>query len=505
MPTYYVDFTNGNDSHDGLGEGVSSNITAETGTDATHVYVTKDTLAKTNDDDYNGDFLYNVTRSTGVIISDYDYDNGSGMSVLTTASVTSQTSGDTFYILRSWKTTSKAAITLAAGDIAYVRGGMTDSPSADINFINDGTVENYITIEGCYTASPDPWHDGTTTRPIIDFADGAFQIAIMNDNYWKLKSLDVMRSADTEGAIAAGINQGMPIIEDCRIYDNNGGSNGIGLKLQGSANVKDCILYDNKTNNISIYIGAVYIENCYIYGGENGTQNGLVIKTASAMVKNTKFGKDISNNTSQHSGSDVYVNLGGSPPSIMYGRNVVLASTTPVHADYYAVAGDKALVSIEDDTQTHCAFKQWQFSGIAQKSTTYKRDGDGGTAWSILGEANSNCNANFPLYLIGDWMRGIPIYLDGTEQTITMYALCHDGASTTYTSADKFTIEVEHYESAGVWAIDTSTQDFAAEDTWTAFSVTLTPGAAGPAYVRVKLLEYNGNHDLYVDPTPVIS
>ena len=102
-------------------------------------------------------------------------------------------------------------------------------------------------------------------------------------------------------------------------------------------------------------------------------------------------------------------------------------------------------------------------------------------------------------------MRGVPIYLDGTEQTITVYALCHDGVGATYPSAGTFKIEIEHYQGAADWEIDSSAQDFAAEDTWTAFSVTLTPGAAGVAYLKAKLLEYNANNDIYIDPKPVIS
>lgn len=504
MAEYFVDFTNGSDAKDGTSDPAdkSSPHSAEASTDATHVYVTDGILTDGDADDFfNGDFLFNVTRDAGALITDYDADDGSGNSVVTHGNIANQVATDTFYILKSWKTVSKAATTLTAGNEARVRGGMSETPTADIAFTNDGTAVSPILIQGIYTAGgTDDWGDGNTTRPVIDWNDGNFSFFLSTDNFWQIKGLDIKDSHDTIAAMRLQSSSGI-VIEDCRFYDNglNAGDAGI-YALASTLEIIDCVMDNNLGYNIINDESIIEISGCTLNGdGDNAigssgqsTDYGLYSQAGITKIKETTFGADTNGD---HDTADFRI-IGGE----VWMRNTDLDSATQIEW-----SGSRGAVHSEDDGQVHLAYKSFYPHGTRERSATYERSGAGGTAWSIKMEAGSTTGDYQPLYGMGNWLIGLPVYLDGTEQTITVYALCHDNVAGTFVSADKFRLDVEHYEGAADWEIDLSDEDFAAEDTWTAFSVTVTPGAAGPAYLKIRLLEYNANHDIYIDPTPVIS
>ena len=73
MANLYIDLTNGTDGgggtlHDGLMEDNSgSNYAAIASTDNTHTYIAQGALDNDADDNYNGDYIYNVTRSLDLL------------------------------------------------------------------------------------------------------------------------------------------------------------------------------------------------------------------------------------------------------------------------------------------------------------------------------------------------------------------------------------------------------------------------------------------------------
>lgn len=74
-----------------------SALTAEAGTNTVTTVCTF--LTETTNDAYNGQYYYNITRSTGVLITDYV-----GLTkTLTVPAITGQTAGDTFYIINPWR------------------------------------------------------------------------------------------------------------------------------------------------------------------------------------------------------------------------------------------------------------------------------------------------------------------------------------------------------------------------------------------------------------------
>lgn len=495
MANYYVDNTNGNDAHDGLSDptDIASPHTAEASTDATHVYVTDGILTDGDADDFfNGDYLYNVTRSAGAIISDYDADDGSGNQVVTHGNIANQVATDTFYILKAWQTLQQAMTNLAAGDTAWVRANQTHSLSADLTGGGSGAYNNVITLAGC-DSTDDPWGDASDVEPIIDFQDGEFQV-YLNKHYWRFKNLEIIQSVDANGAIRC-FNSRMTWFENCTIRDNGNSIGDSGIRVDSAVIfVKNCTFYTNYGYSIYLSTGTAYIEGCTFNGGAApSTDIGLyLLYSSQAYIKDSTFGV-----TTDHDTADISLYSFSGP--LVLGRNVILDSATEKAGIYPGHS-----MRIEDDEQTHLAFRGWFFTGTLERSAVVERSGAGGTAWSMLGEPNSNCGSEQPLYIIGDWLRGIPIYLDGTSQTITVYAYATSWVA--LPSVSEFVVEIEHYEGAADWDIDVTADTFAANDQWESFAITLTPGAAGPAYLRIYLKDYEDETEkIYVDPTPIIS
>jgi hypothetical protein len=350
--------------------------------------------------------------------------------------------------------------------VIRVRGGQTHVYAGiDITFDEDGTVNAYIELKGIYTAAGDDnWGDGDTTKPVIDFDNTAFQIAVGSDDFWKFASLEIIQSTDTNnGLLLANVDGG--IVSDCDFHDN--GAGGI-LVSGGGTRIENCDFVDNGIYNIRSISGIVIINDCVLNGGIGGTQNGLSLRGTLALITNTTFGV-----TTEHSLGDIWQDTGAGRVA---GRNVILDSTTPVRGQSSDKAWE-AYVRIEDSQQVHKAYDGYEFAGNVSRSTAVERSGEGGTDWSLLGEPNSNCGSEQSLYIIGDWIRGMPIYLDGTSQTITVYAYADSTGGGWTPDASEFRIEIEHLEGSADWDIDVSTDTFAAEDQWESFEITLTPFA----------------------------
>ena len=382
----------------------------------------------------------------------------------------------------AYKTINKATSEArTAGDIIKVRGGQTHAVVADITFLSAGTVNSLITLKGCYTVDDDPWSDGATTRPIVDFGNAAYQM-YQSANFWKVMNLDVYNSADTVGALR--VNAGGIVIENCifrnSIYGVYGGY---------PCSIKDSVIHTCTTAGIFISAGMI-LENVQIYGCGKG-----MIGSSYAIVymKDCLFGMP-----SENTSADIDV---WRYTLQVLGRNCKLASTVEVlNLTQTTWPGIYNFVKLEDDEQTHLAYRAWYFAGYVSRNTDVTRVG--GAAFSMLVEPNSNCGAEQSLYGIGDWLEGMPIYLDGTEQTITVY--CRSADWTTEPTSAQFYIELDYYSAAGVWTTVQS-NDALVDDSWVAFDVTVTAAEAGFAYLKAVLKKYEAGAKVYIDPKPVIS
>ena len=125
MATHYIDFGGANTKgagtvHDGLKEDVTAAGAAKT--TSTTLAVAQGDFDNDGDDEYNGDYVYNVNRSAGAAISDYDGNDDDGASIITHGEIAGQAAGDTCYILRAYNTPDDAFDTdLAAGETCYIR------------------------------------------------------------------------------------------------------------------------------------------------------------------------------------------------------------------------------------------------------------------------------------------------------------------------------------------------------------------------------------------------
>jgi parallel beta-helix repeat protein len=288
------------------------------------------------------------------------------------------------------------------------------------------------------------------------------------------------------------------------LYDIGDSANDNGIYFSSSMHTKveDCVFDNCYGAGIIVSDSEVMIDGCTfdgdgdaaIGGAAFSTDYGLKMLSGMVYIKNSLFGSDPNGD---HDLADIYMFTS----SLVHGRNVKLDSATEISWAYTLETGS---VNLEDDEQTHLAYKTHWFHGTRERSVAVERSGAGGTAWSILGTPNAQCDTGRPLYIIGDWLRGMPIYLDGTAQTITVYAYADSTGDTWTPNASEFYIEVEHYEGAGDWEVDVSSDTFADEDQWETLSITLTPGAAGPAYLRAVLVDQVAGAKIYLDPLPDI-
>lgn len=383
-----------------------------------------------------------------------------------------------------------------AGDIIRMRANQTHVYSGrDISFDEGGSVNNRITLKGADSVD-DPWSDASDVRPIIDFASSVNSNLVLNEVFWIVDHLDFIGGASTSGAMSI-LSSAHVRLTDCRFYNNGTGATHAALWASGCPHLEiiDCTFDNNFGKSLDVSSLGLYLENCVFdgdtVGGGNGTDYGIEITSGRVYMRDCTFGV-----TDDHDLGDIFV----ARDALVYGRNVKLDSVTEVAI---RDVEDPPFIRLEDDEQTHLAFRAWLFSGNLSRTTVVNRSGDGGTDWSILGEPNSNCGADEPLYIIGDRLRGIPLYLDGTAQTITIYA--YATSWTGLPSVTQFVVEIDHIQGVGDWDTDVTADTFAANDAWESFDVTLTPFAAGFAYLRVKLLDYeDGTEKIYIDPVPEI-
>jgi hypothetical protein len=385
-----------------------------------------------------------------------------------------------------------------AGDIIKVRANQTHIYSGVITSTDDaGAANNRITLKGA-DSSDDPWSDGSDVRPIFDYGlSGQFYLFI-NNPFWNVEHLDLIGAVSLVGVLRI-LNADHVTIDDCRIYDNGTGAThlGMGAGLSADVNIINCTFDNNFGKSIDFSSSTANIENCIFdgdtVGGGNGTDYGIEVSSGRIYLRDCTFGV-----TDEHDLADIFV----SSDCVIYGRNVKLDSTTEVATNS---ANDVQIIRLEDDEQTHLAFRAWLYPGNLSRTTAVERSGAGGTAWSILGEPNSNCGANEPLYIIGDWLRGIPIYLDGSSQTITMWAYADSTGGGWTPNAAEFFFELDYYNGVADWQQAVTTDTFAAEDQWESFAITVTADAAGPAYLRAVLKDNVAGGKIYIDPEPVFS
>jgi len=363
------------------------------------------------------------------------------------------------------------------GDRLLVQSGQTHvyGGGGDIVFDEDGTPENYIEI-----LSSDWRSAGSTSNPIIDFGGTNDGIKTSYDLFWKLSGIDLTNC--TYMAFETGPSDGL-VLDNVNFYGNNRGFYGTNFYGTGSVTIKNSSYHNNSHQNIYFQRGFVEIDSCDIDGGKitgESTDYGLQVTNGCiAIVKNTAFGQTI-----PHGLWDIHCNRGA---------NVTLVNCLFDEAKVYIGSiGDS--VKSYDHQQVKGAFWSKFFNGTIEKDTVEVRAG--GAASSIKATPNSNCTENFPLE-IAVWNE---FDVQASAQTRTVYVKSI-GISTTFPTAAQFYIEAEYYDTATgtTTSIARSTQVLTADNTWTALSVSFTPGQTGRVVYRIKVAYLEGAESYFVD------
>ena len=373
----------------------------------------------------------------------------------------------------------------SAGDIIKVRANQTHVYAGiNITFDESGTVNNYITLKGC-SVSDDPWGDASDVKPIIDFSDTNFYVSLSRD-YWKFQRFEGKQSNGSYTAfLYIGIYAGYVQIDDCKIHDCGTGVTHYGASVNSScARFNNCEFYSNFGSNLVISISIVELRNCVINGGAGVVAPyGIAFSNRGGIVYlyDTTFGV-----SSAHATADI--NMGTAYSNIIYGRNVILNSVTEISA---MPSGPRSAVYIEDDEQTKLANRAWYFSGNIERGAA---DVGGVTHW-LKGTPNSNCGVEQSLELFKD----LPLWLPASAKTITV-SMRASGWAANLPSNTECYIELKYYDGASATrGTAASTEAFAANDTWTNFTVTITPNSEGPAYLSAYLKKYVAAAFVYVN------
>ncbi len=383
----------------------------------------------------------------------------------------------------AWKTIPQFTTNTvrSAGDICYVRRNQTHSYSSSIAFDEDGAHNNPITLMGDDGTG---WSGDQDIRPIIDFGANSAYFNVDGDYYWTFKNLDIMNGTHSYGVFRVGGLESK--FYNCRFRDCDGGAYGVVFLYNGRLSYfKNCAWEGNLNNSLKFYqYEDAVLEDCTFDG--NATCISLT-NNCYLKLTNVAFGL-----TTTNSGSNLAI--GSSVRVTVIGKNVRSNDTTFVNMTSTAF---ESRVLIEDYGGTKLDNRAWYGEGTIVRNTSVVRSGGADSSAECAPAAN--CSTFHPLSLID-----IPIWAPASQKTYTIY-LRGNGWST-FPTAGELWIEAYYYDGATAKrATVKSTQTLSVNDTWTAFSVTVTPNSAGPLYLRAFLAKYESGAKVYVDIKPVVS
>ena len=383
----------------------------------------------------------------------------------------------------AWKTIPQYTTNTvrSPGDVCYVRRNQTHSYSANIEFDEDGEPNNPIVLRGDDGTG---WSGDTDVRPVIDFGSDSVYFYLSGDLNWKFIDLDIKSGASLYGNFRMA--DASAKFYNCRFRDCSGGNYGT-LFTDGNtiAEFENCSWENNTNNAIRLHSGGYFIFKGCNWDG-NGSYGLYFPYRGRAVLIDCDFGVTSANDT------DIYISGKG---VLVEGRNVTLNSTNKVA---FGTSAYGSIVKIEDYNGTKDDNRKWLWNGQIIRDTSVVRSG--GADSSARVEPNSNCGSEYPIKMFE-----FVIWAPNTQKTYSVYMRA-SGWSSLPTSSECY-IEAEYYDQASGThkATATSSQSFSANDTWTEFSVTVTPGQEGILRLRGYLKKYESGAKIYVDIKPVVS
>lgn len=504
MAYYYVDKTNGNNSHTGerIPAGDYNSVSyyspdSVSGSPPNIVVdATLSTLTGHADNFITGGYFYNVTRSAGRVITNY-VDSTSTITLAT--GITSMVNTDSYYILNSYADISQftsAGGTRSSGDKCYVRANQTHTLAAVLNFDEDGTTD-YIYLIGC-TSTIDPYHDSSDVLVIIDGNGAAYYVNLTSDDGWYLKNLDIRNTSSVDYACLNLSNVNNVYVEGCTLRDASAAT-AYNVAMSGSNNIilKTCSVKNSNTTNIYCYSSSnVIVDGCDVRGGALGSTYGFhaVRSSRGILIKDTVFGT-----TDTHSGGDIY----STSQSTVMTRNVTCSSTNKfmcdtttcysvaIHCqDYLNVLGDHALFSSR---------------GTTLRKTDVIRSGGGASSAQMIPASTVTVMNQMTL---SDSLANpiFNVWCPASVTTVTVYVRGLNWAS--FPTAAQLYLEAEYLsdDSPITYSKVVSDELLSDNTTWIGFQCTFTPVVASFATLEVKLGLYeDSTTGIYVDVLPVVS
>lgn len=503
MVNYYIDYAHGADTPVATNAGWGQKSVARTidsSADTTHFV----DAALTGANDYiNGGFFYNRTRSLGAYVTDFD---AATDTVTLGGAIAGMAAGDDYYFIFAWKTLSKAATTLAVGDICYVRAGTSENLAAHVDFTNDGNSTLFITIKGMGTGSAtlettdgtatEAWHEASTARPVISGNNAAYGVRINGDYYWAFYNLDI---GGSNGYDCMMVSSGVYMyIENCVFRDQGSSSFNNFYVVSTNVDIVDCEIKNGSQNNILTLYAIVNIINCTIDSGALTSNYGIVNSGSLVFCDGCLFGQSSALTT-----SDLYMNA---MMGRFYCRNCKF-STTPIATIVTGELWDFAVLS-EDHNQVYGDFAAQNKGGYVTRSTAVTRTG--GASSSLLWIPLTTVGG-INLYTI---LQKFPeplfkVWCPAEETTITVYVRAY-GTWSTYPTAANLFLRAEYVTDDTTEAITRATVDstevLADTTTWVGLSCTINPHVASFVNLTIHTMIYqDASTGVYVDIKPVIS
>lgn len=487
----YIDLGAGTDGtsgtvHDGEMEATR---TAGTGTDANEVYIATGTMTNGTDDDYNGDYLVNVTRGAGQHITDHDADNGSSFTVLTLAGdITGQVATDQFYVIRAWKTIEKYTTTTVrtAGDIAYVRANTTETVGAASILLDEyGTIAAQISVIGCDAIANDPWNDDSSVRPVLDFGGQAYGIT-GNGSFWTFTNMRFLNSHRTSGAFSFSQRYGY-IFNNCVFEDNY--YYAITSSIYGTASVIGCTFTNN--GEASIAAGDIYLE----YSGSIALYNSDFDPFGTdRKIINTAYAGRVYAEGCNFSGAAYFYYGYRTADNVRIYNCTFTDITTPVLVPH--PAGRAFSDGWDFGAGLLDKGHQWIFTtaGQVNSDSSWARPGGAPSGWSF--ESGANCGLNAPLTLEYN------VYAaDTAAHDYTLYALFEeDDPFAGNLSEATLYFTVQEYKGDGTTAtsaMGAKTWTYNDYVNWQSATISHTAAAAGMLKITVSLAYASGI--VYID------
>ena len=370
-----------------------------------------------------------------------------------------------------------------AGDVLYVRANTTmNLQSVDVTFDEDGTVDAFDYITGCDSVTNDPWSDASDIKPITDFNDTAFQIQTSYDNFWQLARLDIRQSTDTAGSLYVTTGTGWYILE-CDFSDNP--TTELVNTSLAKATFVNCTF---EVGTILLQCASSYVmfDNCTFDAGAAGSTSALKPYSSTLYCKDCSFGE-----SNTFTVACIYREWA---PGTVHMLNCSYDGTL--------VSGNDTggIIRLEDADAVFEAHSEITRPGTITRATASPRSGGAGS-YAVMA-TTAHCGPNYPLRL-GDPLKGAwRFWKEAGSYTVTVYARTPAGAlwGGNLGAGEFYITSSELDGAADATRLEaTSAQTLVDNNTWTAFTTSITPAREGYVYIWAYVAEYDAGGLVHVD------